>query len=106
MDDKVFEILYLDVRINAGISMEIEAVRDAVTLVIVKTRSGSAYKIAALKFKSDTGLCENKNFEVQPYGLIITTRQYTAAIPWSEVVELYTEQQKLTCSYERRPRFL
>lgn len=94
MDDKVFENLYQVVRINTIINLEIEAVPDVVTLVIVKTRSGSAYKIAALKFKSDTGYCEKKNFEVQPYGLIITTPKYTAAIPWSEVVELHTEPQK------------
>lgn len=94
MDDKVFENLYQVVRINTIINLEIEAVPDVVTLVIVKTRSGSAYKIAALKFKSDTGCCEKKNFEVQPYGLIITTPKYTAAIPWSEVVELHTEPQK------------
>ena len=94
MDDKVFENLYQVVRINTIINLEIEAVPDVVTLVIVKTRSGSAYKIAALKFKSDTGCCEKKNFEVQSYGLIITTPKYTAAIPWSEVVELHTEPQK------------
>lgn len=94
MDDKVFENLYQAVRINTLINLEIEAVPSVVTLVIVKTRSGSAYKIAALKFKSDTGCCEKKNFEVQPYGLIITTPKYTAAIPWSEVVELHTEPQK------------
>lgn len=94
MDDKVFENLYQVVRINTIINLEIEAVPDVVTLVIVKTRSGSAYKIAALKFKSDTGCREKKNFEVQPYGLIITTPKYTAAIPWSEVVELHTEPQK------------
>lgn len=94
MDDKVFENLYQAVRINTIINLEIEAVPTVVTLVIVKTRSGSAYKIAALKFKSDTGCCEKKNFEVQPHGLIITTPKYTAAIPWSEVVELHTEPQK------------
>ena len=94
MDDKVFESLYQVVRINTVVNLEMEAVPDAVTLVIVKTRSGSAYKIAALKFKSDTGCCENKNFEVRPDGLIITTRKYTAAIPWREVVELHTEPQK------------
>lgn len=94
MDDKVFESLYLTVRINTVINLEIEAVPDAVTPVIVKTRSGSAYKIAALKFKSDTGCCENKNFEIHPDGLIITARKYTVAIPWGEVVELYTEPQK------------
>ena len=42
MDDKVFESLYQVVRINTVINLEIEAVPDAVTLVIVKTRSGSA----------------------------------------------------------------
>lgn len=94
MDDKVFESLYLVVRINTVINLEIEAVPDEVTLVIVKTRSGSAYKIAALKFKSDTGCVEKKNFEVQPDGLIITAKKYTAAIPWGEVVELHTEPQK------------
>ena len=94
MDDKVFESLYQVVRINTVINLEIEAVPDAVTLVIVKTRSGSAYKIAAVKFKSDTGSCEKKNFEVQPDGLIITAKKYTAAIPWDEVVELHTEPQK------------
>lgn len=94
MDDKVFESLYLVVKINTVINLEIEAVPDAVTLVIVKTRSGSAYKIAALKFKSDTGCVEKKNFEVQPHGLIITAKKYTAAIPWGEVVELHTEPQK------------
>lgn len=94
MDDKVFESLYLVVKINAVINLEIEAVPDAVTLVIVKTRSGSAYKIAALKFKGDTGCVEKKNFEVQPDGLIITAKKYTAAIPWGEVVELHTEPQK------------
>lgn len=95
MDDKVFESLYQVVRINTVINLEIEAVPDAVTLVIVKTRSGSAYKIAAFKFKSDTGCCgEKKNFEVQPHGLIITAKKYTAAIPWGEVVELHTEPQK------------
>ena len=93
MDDKVFESLYQVVRINTVINLEIEAVPDAVTLVIVKTRSGSAYKIAALKFKSDTGGVEKKNFEVQPDGLIITAKKYTAAIPWGEVVELHTEPQ-------------
>ena len=94
MDDKVFESLYQVVRINTVINLEIEAVPDAVTLVIVKTRSGSAYKIAALKFKSDTGVVEKKNFEMQPDGLIITAKKYTAAIPWGEVVELHTESQK------------
>ena len=94
MDEKVFESLYLTVRINTVINLEIEAVPDAVTLVIVKTRSGGAYKIAALKFKSDTGCCEKKNFEVQPDGLIITAKKYTVAIPWGEVVELHTEAQK------------
>lgn len=94
MDKNVFESLYYTVRINAVINLEIEAIPDAVTLVIVKTRSGSAYKIAAVKFKSDTGGCEKKNFEIQPHGLIITTPKYTAAIPWSEVVELHTEPQK------------
>lgn len=94
MDDKVFESLYQVVRINTVINLEIEAVPDAVTLVIVKTRSGSAYKIAALKFKNDTGCVEKKNFEVQPDGLIITAKKYTAAIPWGEVVELHTEPQK------------
>lgn len=93
MDDKVFENLYQVVRINTVINLEIEA-PDAVTLVIVKTRSGSAYKIAALKFKSDTGVVEKKNFEMQPDGLIITAKKYTAAIPWGEVVELHTEPQK------------
>ena len=99
MDNKVFESLYQDVCINAYINLEIEAVQDAVALVTVKTRSGSAYKIAVVKFNSDIGLCEKKNFELQPYGLIIRTRKYTAAIPWSEVVELYTEQRKLACRY-------
>lgn len=94
MDDKVFESLYWVVRINTVINLEIEAVPDAVTLVIVKTRSGSAYKIAALRFKSDTGCVEKKIFEVQPDGLIITAKKYTAAIPWGEVVELHTEPQK------------
>ena len=94
MDDKVFENLYQVVRINTIINLEIEAVPDVVTLVIVKTRSGNAYKIAALKFKSDTGGVEKKNFEVQPDGLIITAKKYTAAIPWGEVVELHTEPQK------------
>ena len=94
MDDKVFESLYQVVKINTVINLEIEAVPDAVTLVIVKTRSGSAYKIAALKFKSDTGCVEKKKFEVQPDGLIITAKKYTAAIPWGEVVELHTEPQK------------
>lgn len=94
MDDKVFESLYQVVRINTVINLEIEAVPDAVTLVIVKTRSGSAYKIAALQFKSDTGSVEKKIFEVQPDGLIITAKKYTAAIPWGEVVELHTEPQK------------
>ena len=94
MDDKVFESLYLTVRINTVINLEIEAVPDAVTLVIVKTRSGSADKIAALKVKSDTVCCEKKNFEVQPDGLIITAKKYTAAIPWGEVVELHTEAPK------------
>lgn len=94
MDKNVFESLYQTVRINAVINLEIEAIPDAATLVIVKTRSGSAYKIAAVKFKSDTGCCEKKNFEVQPDGLIITAKKYTAAIPWGEVVELHTEPQK------------
>lgn len=94
MDDKVFESLYQAVRIDTVINLEMEAVPDAVRLVIVKTRSGSAYKIAALKFKSDTGCCEKKNFEVRPDGLFITARKYTAAIPWGEVVELRTEPQK------------
>lgn len=99
MNDKVFESLYQDVSINACVNLEIEAVQNLVALAIVKTRSGGTYKIAALKFKSDIGFCEKKYFEVHPHGLIITTRKYTAAIPWSEVVELYTEQQKLACSY-------
>lgn len=94
MDKNVFESLYQTVRINAVINLEIEAIPDAATLIIVKTRSGSAYKIAALKFKSGTGCCEKKNFEVQPDGLIITAKKYTAAIPWGEVVELHTEPQK------------
>ena len=94
MDKNVFESLYHTVRINAVINLEIEAIPDAATLVIVKTRSGSAYKIAAVKFKSDTGCCEKKNFEVRPDGLIITAKKYTAAIPWGEVVELHTEPQK------------
>lgn len=94
MDDKVFESLYLTVRINTVINLEMEAIPDAVTLVIVKTRSGSAYKIAAVKFKSDTGCCEKKNFEVQPDGLIITAKKYMVAIPWGEVVELHTEALK------------
>lgn len=94
MDKNVFESLYQTVRINAVINLEIEAIPDAAALVIVKTRSGSAYKIAAVKFKSDTGCCEKKNFEVQPDGLIITAKKYTAAIPWGEVVELHTEPQK------------
>ena len=63
MDDKVFESLYQVVRINTVINLEIEAVPDAVTLVIVKTRSGSAYKIAALKYekRARSPIVEPKN---------------------------------------------
>lgn len=92
MDEKVFDDLFTDVNIYAGIDLETGGNTGA-NSIIVKTKSGSSYKIASVKNTPDGSVTTKKGFEVKYYGLLIYTN-FVATIPWSEIAELYTERQK------------
>lgn len=91
MDENVFGDLFTDVNLYAGVDLETGRNIGALS-IIVKTKSGSSYKIASVKNTPDGGTTTKKSFEAKYYGLLIYTN-FVAAIPWSEIAELCTERQ-------------
>mgnify|MGYP000232405863 CR=1 FL=1 len=92
MDEKVFDDLFKDVNMYAGVYLETGGNTGAIN-IIVKTKSGSSYKIASVKNTPGGGSTTKKSFEARYYGLLIYTN-IVATIPWSEIAELYTDRQK------------
>lgn len=95
MNKIVFEDLFAAVEINSVVSLEYRHTTDNAQAILVKTKHGDSYKIAVIHYKPDSDCTtRNKCFEVHAAGLVITTKQYTAAIPWDEIAALYTEAVK------------
>lgn len=92
MDENVFNDLFTDVSIYASVDLETGGNIGA-NSIIVKTKSGSSYKIASVKNTHDGSVTTKKGFEAKYYGLLIYTN-FVAAIPWSEIAELCAERQK------------
>lgn len=94
MNKIVFEELFAAVKINSVVSLEYRHTTNNAQAILVKTKHGDSYKIAVLRYKPDSGCTTNKVFEAHAAGLVISTKQYAAAIPWDEIAALYTEAVK------------
>lgn len=94
MNKIVFEELFAAVKINSVVSLEYRHTTDNAQAILVKTKHGDSYKIAVLRYKPDSGCTTNEVFEAHAAGLVISTKQYAAAIPWDEIAALYTEAVK------------
>jgi hypothetical protein len=95
MNKIVFEDLLAAVEINSVVSLEYRHTTDNAQAILVKTKHGDSYKIAVIRYKPDSGCTTtNKVFEAHAAGLVISTKQYAAAIPWDEIAALYTEAVK------------
>ena len=94
MDKIVFENLFAAVELNSVVNLEYRLTTDNAQAILVKTKHGDSYKIAVIRYKPDSGCTTNKVFEAHDAGLVISTKQYAAAIPWDEIAALYTEAVK------------
>ena len=94
MDKIVFENLFAAVKLNSVVNLECRHTTDNAWAILVKTKHGDSYKIAVIRYKRDSGCTTNKVFEAHAAGLVISTNQYAAAIPWDEIAALYTEAVK------------
>lgn len=95
MNKIVFEDLFAAVEINSVVNLEYRHTTDNAQAILVKTKHGDSYKIAVIRYKPDSGCTtNNKVFEAHAAGLVISTKQYAAAIPWDEIAALYTEAVK------------
>lgn len=96
MNKIVFEYLFEAVEINSVVSLEYRHTTDNAQAILVKTKHGDSYKIAVIRYKpdSDCATTTNKVFEAHDAGLVISTKHYSAAIPWDEIAALYTEAVK------------
>ena len=91
MNDKVFNQLFIAVRVGAFINLDSKAIAGSSQAILVRTKHGDSYKIAVVRYK-DTGCTYRKYFETYPEGLVISTAQYAAAIPWDEIADLHTDK--------------
>ncbi|MBO5362279.1 MAG: hypothetical protein J6J71_02745 [Prevotella sp.] len=94
MNKIVFEDLFAAVQINTVVNLEYRHTTDNVQAILVKTKHGDSYKIAVIRYKPDSACATSKCFEAHAAGLVISTKQYAAAIPWDEIAALYTEAVK------------
>lgn len=96
MNKIVFEELFAAVKINSVVNLEYRHTTNNAQAILVKTKHGDSYKIAVIRYKPDSGCTTTTNevFEAHAAGLVISTKQYAAAIPWDEIAALYTEAVK------------
>ena len=94
MNKIVFEDLFAAVQINTVVNLEYRLTTGNAQAILVKTKHGDSYKIAVIRYKPDSACTTNKCFEAHASGLVISTKQYSAAIPWDEIAALYTEAVK------------
>lgn len=96
MNKIVFDNLFEAVEINSIVSLEYRHTTDNAQVILVKTKHGDSYKIAVIRYKpdSDCATTTTKVFEAHDAGLVISTKHYSAAIPWDEIAALYTEAVK------------
>lgn len=95
MDKIVFDSLFVAVKLNSVVNLEYRHTTDNAQAILVKTKHGDSYKIAVIHYKPDSDCATtNKVFEAHDAGLVISTKQYAAAIPWDEIAALYTEAVK------------
>ena len=91
MNDKVFESLFITVKVGAVLILERKAIAGSSQAILVRTKHGDSYKIAVVRYK-DTGCTCRKCFDAYPEGLVINSAQYAVAIPWDEIADLHTEK--------------
>lgn len=91
MNDKVFENLFISVKVGAVLILERKAIAGSAQAILVKTKHGDSYKIAVVRYK-DTSCTYSKCFDACPEGLVINSAQYAAAIPWDEIADLHTDK--------------
>lgn len=94
MNKIVFEELFAAVKIILVVNLEYRHTTNNAQAILVKTKHGDSYKIAVIRYKPDSGCTTNKVYEAHAVGLVISTKQYAAAIPWDEIAALYTEAVK------------
>lgn len=94
MNKIVFEDLFAVVQINTVVNLEYRHTTGNAQAILVKTKHGDSYKIAVIRYQPDSACTTGKCFEAHASGLVISTKQYSAAIPWDEIAALYTEAVK------------
>lgn len=90
MDRELFNKVWFFAKTHAKAALEDGSIQNAAA-IFVKTKSGSKYLVTKIE-TANKGVC--KRFECWDEVLFVVARKFTAAIPYNEIAEIFSEELK------------